>query len=57
MIIGDFFPDRDYRMELALLGSDGMIHIIKRGDLDTRPVTNANFSANRSARRGPRECR
>jgi CSLREA domain-containing protein len=43
MIIGDFFPDRDYRMELALLGSDGMVHIIKRGDLDTRPVTKREF--------------
>ena len=43
MIIGDFFPDRDYRPELALLGSDGMIHIIKRGDLDTRPVTNREY--------------
>lgn len=43
MIIGDFFPDRDYRMELALLGSDGNIHIIKRGDLDTRPVTKREY--------------
>jgi hypothetical protein len=43
MIIGDFFLDRDYRMELALLGSDGMIHIIKRGDLDTRPVTKREY--------------
>ena len=47
MIIGDFFPDRDYRMELALLGSDGMIHIIKRGDLDTRPVTQSEYLGER----------
>lgn len=47
MIVGDFFPDRDYRMELALLGNDGMVHIIKRGDLDTRPVTQREYLAER----------
>lgn len=39
MASGDFIPDRDYRSEFALLGSDGNIHILSRGDLDTRPVT------------------
>jgi hypothetical protein len=36
---GDFIPDRDYRMELALLSDDGSVHIMARGRLDTRPVT------------------
>jgi uncharacterized repeat protein (TIGR01451 family)/CSLREA domain-containing protein len=36
---GDFIPDRDYRVELALLSDDGSVHIIARGRLDTRPVT------------------
>ena len=36
---GDFIPDRDYRSEFALLGDDGQVRILSRGDLDTRPVT------------------
>ncbi|MBS1794016.1 MAG: VCBS repeat-containing protein [Acidobacteria bacterium] len=39
VILGDFIPDRDYRSELAVLSDDGTVHILQRGELDTRPVT------------------
>lgn len=45
MVIGDLFPDREYRSELGLLGDDGLIHIMTRGDLDTRPITKHEFQA------------
>ncbi|MFN0278762.1 MAG: cohesin domain-containing protein [Pyrinomonadaceae bacterium] len=45
MASGDFIPDRDYRSEFALLGSDGNIRILSRGDLDTRPVTRQELLA------------
>ncbi len=39
MVIGDFVPDREFRAEIATLDESGNIHILSRGDLDTRPVT------------------
>ncbi len=39
LIVGDFVPDREFRSEIATLDEAGTIHIISRGDLDTRPVT------------------
>jgi CSLREA domain-containing protein len=39
LLAGEFIPDRRYRAELAALAEDGTIHILSRGDLDTRPVT------------------
>jgi hypothetical protein len=39
LAVGDFIPDRDYRIELALLSEDGTVHLIARGELDTRPLT------------------
>ena len=37
--IGDFVPDWENRMELAVLSSDGTIHIEARGELNTTPMT------------------
>ncbi|MGB7203497.1 MAG: FG-GAP-like repeat-containing protein [Pyrinomonadaceae bacterium] len=42
---GDFIPDRDYRSEFALLGDDGYVRILSRGDLDTRPVSKQELLA------------
>ncbi len=39
MAVGDFVPDREFRSEIAILDESGTIHILSRGDLDTRPVT------------------
>ena len=39
LIVGDFVPDREFRPEIATLDESGTIHILSRGDLDTRPVT------------------
>lgn len=39
MVVGDFVPDRELRAEIAALDESGTIHILSRGDLDTRPVT------------------
>ncbi len=39
LIVGDFVPDREFRAEIATLDDSGTIHILSRGDLDTRPVT------------------
>jgi len=39
MVVGDFVPDREFRPEIAALDDSGTIHILSRGDLDTRPVT------------------
>jgi CSLREA domain-containing protein len=39
LVVGDFVPDREFRSEIATLDEAGAIHILSRGDLDTRPVT------------------
>lgn len=39
VVTGDFMPDRDARTELAVMSTDGTIHIFARGSLDTRPVS------------------
>jgi trimeric autotransporter adhesin len=39
LVVGDFVPDREFRSEIATLDESGTIHILSRGDLDTRPVT------------------
>jgi Carboxypeptidase regulatory-like domain/FG-GAP-like repeat len=39
LVVGDFLPDREFRAEIATLDEAGAIHILSRGDLDTRPVT------------------
>ena len=39
LIVGDFVPDRAFRPEIATLDESGTIHIISRGDLDTRTIS------------------
>lgn len=39
LIVGDFVPDRKFRQEIATLDESGTVHILARGDLDTRPVS------------------
>jgi hypothetical protein len=39
LVVGDFVPDREFRSEIATLDESGTVHILSRGDLDTRPVT------------------
>lgn len=46
MAVGDFVPDRAFRQEIAALDENGSIHIIVRGDLDTRPVSRQEHLAN-----------
>jgi CSLREA domain-containing protein len=45
MIVGDFVPDRAFRQEIAAIDEGGTIHIIVRGDLDTRPVSSREHLA------------
>jgi hypothetical protein len=37
--VSDFIWDRDSRMEMAALSEDGAVQILKRGELDSRPLT------------------
>lgn len=39
ILVGEFVPDRAYRPEIAILDDNGKVHVMTRGDLDTRPVT------------------
>ncbi len=43
VVIGDFIPDRQNQMELAVLSNDGMIHVQAYGNLDLRPFTAAEI--------------
>ncbi len=43
VVIGDFIPDRQNQMELAVLSNDGAIHVEALGNLDTRPFTAAEI--------------
>lgn len=45
--VSDFIWDRDARMELAVAADDGGVHIVARGELDTRPLTAAEVLARR----------
>jgi predicted outer membrane repeat protein len=42
---GEFAWDRAGRSEIAALTSDGLVHILRGADLDTRPFTKAESSA------------
>ncbi len=48
---GNFLPDRDAKSEIAVLGVDGAIQVLQRGELDTRPITAAEGLARRRTRR------
>ncbi|HKQ76044.1 MAG TPA: hypothetical protein VJ810_20285 [Blastocatellia bacterium] len=37
--VSDFIWDRDSRMEMAVLSEDGAVQILRRGELDSRPIS------------------
>jgi predicted outer membrane repeat protein len=39
LVVGEFISDREGRAEIALLSTDGSVHLFQRGALDTRPFT------------------
>ncbi len=47
VVVGDFVPDRDNKMELTVLATDGTIHIKAYGTIDTRPYTAAEMREKR----------
>ncbi|MEP7336630.1 MAG: CSLREA domain-containing protein, partial [Acidobacteriota bacterium] len=56
--VSDFIWDRDARMELAVAADSGAVHIVARGELDTRALTASEVLARRElvaqVRRGQR---
>ena len=49
LALGDFIWDRDGRTEISLLASDGTIHILQHGTLNTTALTAADARARRAA--------
>ena len=45
--LGEFIWDRDSRMEMAALDNNGTVHVLARGELDTRPMTAEEIRAGR----------
>lgn len=45
--LGEFIWDRDSRVEMAMMADDGSVHIIARGELDTRPWTQEEMQEKR----------
>ena len=45
--LGEFIWDRESRQELAVLATDGSVHLVARGTLDTRPFTEAEIHQRR----------
>jgi hypothetical protein len=45
--VSDFIWDRDARMELAVAADGGAVHIVSRGELDTRPFSASEVQARR----------
>lgn len=54
LVPGNFIWDRDGRTEISVLASDGGIHILQHGTLDTRPLTSADAIGRRAALRAIR---
>jgi hypothetical protein len=54
LVPGNFIWDRDGRTEISVLASDGSIHILQHGTLDTRPLTAADAKGRRAALRAMR---
>jgi len=52
LAVGDFIWDRDGRTEISVLASDGSIHILQHGTLNTTALTAADLPARRAALRG-----
>jgi len=48
LTIGDFVWDRENRMEIAAQTTDGAIHVLQHGVLDTRPMTAAEGKSHRA---------
>jgi hypothetical protein len=48
LVLGNFIWDRDGRTEISVLASDGSIHILQHGTLDTRPLTPADATSRRA---------
>jgi len=48
--VGSFIQDRASRLQMAVLGTDGSVHIVTRAGLDTRPWTFAEMQTRRRAR-------
>jgi len=47
LVPGNFIWDRDGRNEISVLASDGSIHILQHGTLDTRPLTAADITGSK----------
>jgi len=45
--LGEFIWDRDSRTEMAALDNNGTVHVLARGELDTRPMTAEDIQAGR----------
>jgi uncharacterized repeat protein (TIGR01451 family) len=48
--VGSFIYDRASRLQMAVLGTDGSVHIVTRAGLDTRPWSLAEMQSRRRAR-------
>jgi CSLREA domain-containing protein/uncharacterized repeat protein (TIGR01451 family) len=48
--VGSFLQDRASRLQMAVLGTDGSVHIVTRAGLDTRPWSLPELQARRRAR-------
>jgi len=49
--VGSFIQDRASRLQMAVLGTDGSVHIVTRAGLDTRPWSLAELQLRRRALR------
>jgi hypothetical protein len=48
--VGSFIQDRASRLQMAVLGTDGSVHIVTRARLDTRPWSLGELQSRRRAR-------
>ncbi len=48
--VGSFIQDRASRLQMAVLGTDGSVHIVTRAGLDTRPWSFSELQSRRRAR-------
>jgi hypothetical protein len=53
LILGDFIWDRNGMTEMAVLGGNGLVHIMRHGRLDTRPFTAADLPAHQAMLQRP----
>jgi hypothetical protein len=55
LTLGDFIANRDSRTEIAVLATDGSIHLLQHGAPDTQPLTGEDILARRAAMTGRRQ--